>query len=169
MQLVLGQGHFKGVDYWAIGVLLYEMVSGHSPFYDPANNDQMVICKNIVKGKFSFPSHVKDKEVKDIVTKLLTRTVTNRLGCRKAGSAEIREHKFFAPLDWAALVGRKLKAPWVPPLKDPFDTSCFDKVQPPLRMAEDYIANNYYLQYEGPEDIQPYVDDGKFIVLCRFS
>jgi len=67
-ELVLGQGHYKGVDIWAIGaapqngnppllppyhapvsciagVLLYELVSGHSPFYDPANNDQMVICK----------------------------------------------------------------------------------------------------------------------------
>ena len=44
-ELVLGQGHYKGVDIWAIGVLMYELVSGHSPFYDPANNDQMVICK----------------------------------------------------------------------------------------------------------------------------
>lgn len=140
-ELVLGQGHYKGVDIWAIGVLLYELVSGHSPFYDPVNNDQMVICKNIVKGKFSFPSHVKDKELKDLVTKMLVRTVTNRLGCRRDGINEVLEHKFFAPLDWAALLGKRMKAPWRPPVKDPYDTSCFEK-------------------YEGPEDIAPYTDDG---------
>lgn len=62
---MLGQGHYKGVDYWAIGVLIYEMVSGHSPFFDPSgNNDQMVICKNIVKGRFTWPAHVKDKEAR---------------------------------------------------------------------------------------------------------
>jgi serine/threonine protein kinase len=45
-ELVLGQGHYKGVDIWAIGVLIYELVSGHSPFYDPVGGDQMVICKS---------------------------------------------------------------------------------------------------------------------------
>lgn len=99
-ELVLGQGHYKGVDIWAIGVLLYEMVSGHSPFYDPVGGDQMVICKNIVKGKFAWPGHVKDKEIKDIVAKILVRNVTSRLGCRKDGISEVMDHKFFDPLDW---------------------------------------------------------------------
>lgn len=120
-ELVLGQGHYKGVDIWAIGVLMYELVSGHSPFYDPANNDQMVICKNIVKGKYSWPSHVKDKEIKDVVSKILVRTVTNRLGCKKDGITEVMEHKFYAPLDWKTLIAKKVRAPWIPPVKDAFD------------------------------------------------
>jgi hypothetical protein len=97
--------------------------------------------QNIVKGKFNWPSHVKDKEVKDIVTKLLVRTVPNRLGCRKDGNQEVMDHKFFGGIDWSLLLAKRLRAPWIPPVKDTFDTSCFDK-------------------YEGPEDIQAYVDDG---------
>lgn len=140
-ELVLGQGHYKGVDIWAIGVLLYEMVSGHSPFYDPVGGDQMVICKNIVKGKFAWPAHVKDKEIKDLVAKILVRNVTSRLGCRKDGISEVMDHKFFDPLDWSALVAKRIKAPWLPPVKDAFDASCFDR-------------------YDGPEEIAPYADDG---------
>jgi hypothetical protein len=76
-----------------------------------------------------------------VVTKLLTRTVTNRLGCRKEGILEIKSHKFFKGLDWHVLAAKKIAAPWVPPVKDAFDTSCFDA-------------------YEGDESIQSYSDDG---------
>ena len=116
-------------------------MSGHSPFYDPAGGDQMVICKNIVKGKFVWPSHVKDKDMKDIVTKILVRNVTSRLGCRKDGIQEVLEHKFFASLDWTALLAKRIRPPWLPPVKDAFDAACFDN-------------------YDGPEDITPYTDDG---------
>jgi len=98
-------------------------------------------AQNIVKGKYSWPSHVKDKEMKDVVSKVLVRTVTNRLGCRKDGITEVMEHKFFAPIDWKTLLAKRVRAPWLPPVKDAFDAGCFDK-------------------YEGPEDITPYVDDG---------
>lgn len=54
-ELVLGRGHNKAVDYWALGILIYEMEAGHSPFCDPEGNmDQVVICKNIVNGKLVF-------------------------------------------------------------------------------------------------------------------
>lgn len=49
--------------------------------------------------------------------------------------------RFFEPLPWDALLAKRIKAPWLPAVKDPFDASCFDR-------------------YDGPEDIQPYVDDG---------
>jgi serine/threonine protein kinase len=51
------------VDYWAVGVLLFEQVAGYSPFADRAHNDQMVICKNILKGVVDFPSHFRDRDV----------------------------------------------------------------------------------------------------------
>jgi len=53
-ELVLGRGHTKAVDYWALGILLYEMQAGYSPFSDPQGMDQVVICKNIVKGNLTF-------------------------------------------------------------------------------------------------------------------
>lgn len=53
-ELVLGRGHTKAVDYWALGILLFEMQAGYSPFSDPHGMDQVVICKNIVKGNLNF-------------------------------------------------------------------------------------------------------------------
>jgi serine/threonine protein kinase len=53
-ELVLARGHNKAVDYWAFGILLYEMQAGYSPFSDPQGMDQVVICKNIVNGRLVF-------------------------------------------------------------------------------------------------------------------
>eukprot|EP01029_Cantina_marsupialis_P017093 TRINITY_DN383_c1_g2_i1.p1 TRINITY_DN383_c1_g2~~TRINITY_DN383_c1_g2_i1.p1 ORF type:complete len:902 (-),score=307.48 TRINITY_DN383_c1_g2_i1:1320-4025(-) len=125
-ELVLGKGHHKGVDYWAIGVLLYEMLCGFSPFADHENNDQMVICRNIVKAKLRFPSFMRDVNAKDVIKKLLIRDPAHRLGCLKGQVRDIKEHPFFAVLDWDKLEACKLDAPWVPPLRNPLDTSHFD-------------------------------------------
>lgn len=54
-ELVLGRGHNKAVDYWAFGILIFEMQAGYSPFSDPQGMDQVVICKNIVNGRLVFP------------------------------------------------------------------------------------------------------------------
>lgn len=56
-ELVLGRGHNRAVDYWAYGILLYEMEAGYSPFSDPQGMDQVTICKNIVNGKLVFPKN----------------------------------------------------------------------------------------------------------------
>lgn len=139
-ELVLGKGHGKGVDYWAVGVLIYEMLCGVSPFADDSQ-DQMIICKKIVKGKYSYPGWMRDKDAKDVINKLLTAKVSARLGCKKGGVQDIMDHKWFKTMDWTALQAKKLPAPWVPPLKDPFDTSHFDP-------------------YEEEEIIEPYESDG---------
>lgn len=139
-ELVYGKGHGKGVDYWAVGVLIYEMLCGTSPFADESN-DQMKICKKIVKGRYTFPAWIRDKEAKDIINKLLTQKVTSRLGCKKGGVKEILTHKWFAPIDWDALVAKRIAAPWKPPLKDPFDTSHFDP-------------------YDEDDEVERYEDDG---------
>jgi serine/threonine protein kinase len=53
-ELVLAKGHTKAVDYWAFGILVYEMIAGYSPFCDAQGMDQVVICKNIVNGRLTF-------------------------------------------------------------------------------------------------------------------
>jgi serine/threonine protein kinase len=116
-ELVLGAGHAAGVDLWAFGVLLFELAAGRSPFADAAG-DQVAICRNIVRGRYSWPAHVRDGELRDLVARLLVRNVPARLGCRRSGLAELREHAFFAAIDWAALAARRATPPWVPPVGD---------------------------------------------------
>jgi cGMP-dependent protein kinase len=140
-ELVLGKGHDKGVDYWALGVLIYEMVVGYSPFADHQNGDQMVICRNILRGDLAFPSWCNDAKVKESVKLLLEKEPTKRIGSLKGAAKDIKALRFFNGIEWDALRAKKLPAPWVPKVKDPLDTSNFDP-------------------YDEEDDVQPYRDDG---------
>lgn len=130
-ELVLGRGHSLPVDYWAFGILLYEMQSGYSPFSDPQGNEHVIICKNIVSGKLTFPKNF-NPECKDLVKGLLTREVQQRLGNLKAGPKGIINSKWYEGFDWEAYKSKKMTAPWIPNVKSATDTSLFD-----ISMVED--------------------------------
>lgn len=124
-ELVLGRGHGKAVDYWAFGILLYEMQAGYSPFADQNGMDQVVICRNIVNGKLVFPKEF-DVDCKDLVKQLLNRDEPKRLGNKREGPDEIKNQKWFKSIDFDKLLAKQIKAPWVPALKGITDTSNFD-------------------------------------------
>jgi len=124
-ELVLGRGHNKAVDYWAFGILLYEMQCGYSPFADQNGMDQVVICRNIVNGKLVFPKDF-NSDCKECVKKLIVRDAAQRLGNLRGGADEIKEQKWFKSLDFDKLLAKKLQAPWVPKIKNITDTSNFD-------------------------------------------
>lgn len=140
-ELVYGKGHNKGVDYWAVGVLIYEMLCGSSPFAHESN-DQMAICRRIVKGRYSYPSWMRDRDAKDLVNKLLCQKVSSRLGCKRGGVQEIFDHKWFRGVSWQSLEAKRIAAPWTPPLKDAFDDTHFEAYE-----EEDDIE-----AYDGDDD-----------------
>ena len=96
-EIVLGRGHTKAVDYWAIGVLIYEMICGHTPFEDLLEKDQTeqdVIFRNIVNARLVYPQDFNDNGVsKDLVKKLLSREVSTRLGNLSLGVDDILTHR----------------------------------------------------------------------------
>jgi protein kinase A len=139
-ELLLSQGHDRGVDYWALGILLFEMVAGYSPFADRVNADQVVICKNILRADVAFPSHVRDDDLKDLVRRLLVKDVPHRLGCLHGGAADVRAARFFTTVDWDALHARSVKTPWKPAIKSKLDTSNFSP-------------------YDEENTIEPFLDD----------
>ena len=104
---MLGRGHNKSVDYWAFGVLIFEMLAGYSPFHDPQGMDQVVICRNIVNGKVGFTSKF-NNESKDICRKLLSREVANRLGNFRDGVDDIVNHEWLS-LDKDAYKNKTIK------------------------------------------------------------
>lgn len=127
-EIVLGRGHDKSVDYWAFGILIYEMIAGYSPFSDPDNMDQVVICRNIVNGRLMFPRSF-DPDCKEMVKQLLNRDPSSRLGNLRGGYDEIKQARWFNNFDFEAMMKKTLKAPWKPNVKSITDTSNFDPME----------------------------------------
>lgn len=125
-EIILSKGHDKGVDYWAYGILIYEMLVGRSPFYT-YGSDQVSLFKRIVQVKYGYPQQVQVTELaQDLIARLIVRRQANRFGCLARGDIDIRDHPWLAVIDTDKLLNKKIPAPWVPQIKDPLDTSHFD-------------------------------------------
>ncbi len=122
-EVLLNKGHGKGVDWWTLGILMYEMLSGEPPFVD---NDPMGIYQKILGGKLCFPRRY-DKAAKSLTKKLLAHDLTKRYGCLKNGARDIKRAKWFVDMDWVALLRRQLNAPIVPEVAHESDTSNFEE------------------------------------------
>jgi len=103
-EIIYGKGYGKGVDWWALGVLIYEMIIGYPPFYD---DNPFSVYEKILQGKVSYPG-LMDSYSKDLVKKLLQADRTKRLGCMKGGIDEIKKHKFFKDIDFELLAKKEL-------------------------------------------------------------
>ena len=123
-ELFRQSGHGKGVDWWALGVLVYEMVVGAPPFYSP-DGDGAEQMQRTLKAKYSFPSGL-SAPCKDLVRRLLHVNQTRRLGCLRDGAADVVKHQWFERVDWTAVAERRAQAPWKPPVKAEDDAGCFD-------------------------------------------
>jgi protein-serine/threonine kinase len=116
------QGYTKMVDFWSLGVLVFEMCCGWSPFYA---EDTQQMYKNIAFGKVRFPRDALSQEGRNFVKGLLNRNPSHRLGA-KGDAEELMAHPFFADVDWNALSKKLAQPPFKPKLKGELDTSNFD-------------------------------------------
>ena len=121
-EIILTKGHNKAVDYWALGVLIYEMTAGFVPFYA---DDPMEVYQLILDGDLKFPSHF-SRSACDLIRKLMNSNVSKRMGNTKGGVNDIIRHRWFAGYDWDGLLARKLTPPIRVKVKDAEDTSNFD-------------------------------------------
>lgn len=125
-EIILSKGHDKGVDYWAFGVLIYEMLVGRSPFYS-YGTDQVSLFKRIVQVKYSFPpGGVVNEVAQDLIQRLIVRRQSNRFGCLARADMDIRDHAWFSVISTEKLLQKQIPAPWIPKIKDPLDASHFD-------------------------------------------
>ena len=119
-EMLIGNGHDYTVDWWALGILIYEMIVGIPPFFH-SNKHRMYFL--IRESKVNFPDPVKhgitvSEDAKDLINKLLNKEKSKRLGAN--GVKEILTHKWFADLDLGKLLEKKLEPPYKAALDQDF-------------------------------------------------
>ncbi|CAG0892869.1 unnamed protein product [Cyprideis torosa] len=123
-EVILNKGHDKAVDYWSLGVFMYELLSGAPPF---TSSDPMKTYNIILRGidSINFPRYMSRNSIA-LIRKLCRDSPAERLGLGRQGVGEIRKHKFFTGFDWDGLNSRSLPPPIFPSVKSPVDISNFD-------------------------------------------
>jgi len=135
-ELLHGQGYTKAVDWWTLGVLLYEMLTGLPPFYDENTNE---MYRKILSEPLHFPGpEVVPPAARDLLTRLLDRDATRRLGSN--GAAEIKAHPFFHSIDWRKLLDRKYEPSFKP------------------RVLDDKSVDNFDIEFTSEAPIDSYVE-----------
>jgi len=110
------------VDWWGLGILIYEMVVSHPPFED---DEHMKMYEKILTAPVVYPRHV-SRTARDLVDSLLRKNSYQRLGAGLGGAAAVKRHPWFKGFDWDSLASRTLKSPYVPRIRDREDLSCFE-------------------------------------------
>uniref|UniRef100_A0A7S1U5U3 cGMP-dependent protein kinase n=1 Tax=Phaeomonas parva TaxID=124430 RepID=A0A7S1U5U3_9STRA len=123
-EIILNEGHDLSVDYWALGVLIYEMVSGLPPFYA---EDPMEVYEKILSVHYTIPPTF-SKMLADIIRKLLKQQQSKRLGNTRGGTHAVVKHKWFSGFDWQGLRNRTLDCPIKPTVTSREDGQMFEEM-----------------------------------------
>eukprot|EP00128_Syssomonas_multiformis_P018769 Colp12_sorted_trinity150504_noHs@36098 len=151
----------RAVDWWGLGVVLYEMMCGHLPFY---NRNHEILFELILKEEIKYPKHL-SKEAVSLLSQMLIKDPTKRLGGGKRDALDIMEHVFFADVNWDDMLKRKLPPPFKPQIKDDTDVSNFDKdfteeiiqMTPTMQSHLEKAGGNFtnFTYVGGPEHLKP--------------
>lgn len=121
-EVLLRSGHAKSVDWWSLGALMFDMLTGGPPF--TASTRKKTIDK-ILHCKLTLPNYL-TPESRDLIKKLLRRQAVQRLGSGAEDGLTIRRHQFFRSCNWNDLIHKRVKPPFKPTLKSDDDVSQFD-------------------------------------------
>ncbi|KAM6946425.1 ribosomal protein S6 kinase beta-1 [Aplochiton taeniatus] len=121
-EILMRSGHNRAVDWWSLGALMYDMLTGAPPF--TGENRKKTIDK-ILKCKLNLPPYL-TQEARDLLKRLLKRNASSRLGAAAGDASEVQAHPFFRHINWEELLARKVEPPFKPFLQSAEDVSQFD-------------------------------------------
>uniref|UniRef100_A0A8C9W0T4 Ribosomal protein S6 kinase n=1 Tax=Scleropages formosus TaxID=113540 RepID=A0A8C9W0T4_SCLFO len=123
------RGHLSewenAVDWWSLGVLMYELLTGGSPFaVDGDGNSHSDISRRILKSQPPFPKDI-GPLARDIIQRLLVKDPSKRLGSGPSGADDVKKHPFYQKINWKDLAAKKVPAPFKPVIRGEMDVSNF--------------------------------------------
>jgi p70 ribosomal S6 kinase len=161
-EILMRVGHGKAVDWWSLGALMFDMLTGGPPFI--GENRKKTIEK-ILKGKLNLPAYL-TADARDIIRKLLKRQANQRLGYGLSDAEAIKNHSFFKACNWDTIAARRADPPFKPVLKSDDDASLFDSrftKQMPVDSPDDsMLSESANLIFQGFTYVAPSVLEDAF-------
>ena len=155
-EIIVNTGHTRAVDWWSLGILLYELTVGIPPFYAHHPND---MYHKIQNDPLQFPSSM-PIQCQSLVSLLLERNVKKRLGSGPDDVLEIQRHAFFKDLDWKKLYNKEIEAEYRPDVKK----SNFEKQFTNEPVVDSYSNKNKVLDPNNDKFLQfTYQGDGNIL------
>ncbi|KAI7893748.1 kinase-like domain-containing protein [Mucor mucedo] len=154
-EVIRGSGHTSSVDWWTLGILVYEMICGYTPFKGPTRDDtfEMILSSSVEFPDYSSNPYYKGTGLtgncKSFIRKLLNKNQSKRLGAR-AGASEVKSHAFFKSINFALL--RNMKPPIIPSKAQPIRAVHFN----PLKESVSFDLNHHDL-HTPPDDEDPFL------------
>ncbi|XP_056627655.1 ribosomal protein S6 kinase beta-2-like [Triplophysa dalaica] len=155
-EILTHSGHNRAVDWWSLGALMFDMMTGSPPF--TAGNRKQTTEK-ILKCKFNLPPYL-TADAKDMIKKLLKKNPAQRLGSSKADCEDIKKHHFFRHIKWDDLLNKRIEPPYLPSLQSDDDVSQFDSHftrQTPVDSPDDTKMNDSANPFAGFTYVAPSV------------
>jgi serum/glucocorticoid-regulated kinase 2 len=138
-EVIDGMGYDEMCDWWQLGILLYEMIAGRTPFNSESSYE---LYSNILTKQLEFTDQF-DEVAKDFLAKLLHKNPYQRIH-----QSDILNHDFFGDMSWEEVKRLGLTPPFVPTLSDPLDTSYFEDFKE-KRWEEGTIEDSLQAEFEG--------------------